>query len=70
MTITRQAFEVGARVRILLPDSDHNGCIGTIYDYLPGYCHPYHVRPDGWDANMAGIAYTENELKLVEEAAS
>ncbi len=61
-------FEIGARVRIIAKDSNHNGCSGTIYNHLPSRPYPWHVRPDGWNTDEPGIAYKEDELELIEDA--
>ena len=41
---------------------------GVIYDYVPSRRWPFHVRPDGWPEDVAGIAYTEEELEPITPA--
>ena len=54
-------LEIGTRVTILYPDPA-NPRTGVIYDYIPYKWWPYHVQPDGWREDKAGIACTEAEL--------
>lgn len=57
-------ISLGARVRILT--GKLAGEQGTIYRHMPERPAPWHVRPDLWPADEAGIAYTAKELQIVE----
>lgn len=57
---------IGTRVRITALGS-LCGQIGTVYDYQPSRPAPYHVRPDGWPANRAGVACVADELEVLNE---
>lgn len=59
-----------ARVCITAPGC-HDGKLGTVYGYLPGYLHPWLVRPDGYIdpcGGNAGIAFTIDEIELLDES--
>lgn len=56
---------IGARVRIRY-GRELNGCLGTVYNHLPSRPYPWHVRPDGWDKNEAGVALKADEIEMIE----
>jgi hypothetical protein len=59
-------LHVGMKVHILLPFQDGSFHEGIIYNYRPERRWPWHVWPDHWSRDEAGIAYAETELEPVE----
>jgi hypothetical protein len=57
-------MKIGDRV-IIRVEGEHYGEQGTIYNYIPGRPCPWHVRPDNWEPDFAGIAYMADELQPV-----
>jgi hypothetical protein len=55
---------IGARVRILA-DGEMIGQRGTVYRHLSDRPAPWHVRPDSWSSDEAGIAYEASELEVI-----
>jgi hypothetical protein len=55
-------FQVGMKVRILLPLREGIEQQGTIYNYMPSRPYPWHVLPDNYD-DIYGIAFTEAEIE-------
>lgn len=62
--ILARALRIGARVRILAA-GEMQGQQGVIYCHLPSRPAPWHVRPDGWPADEAGVAYMADELEVI-----
>jgi hypothetical protein len=61
------SLRVGMSVEILIPLDDGIAQRGIIYDYLPSRPWPYHVRPDGWEKDAPGIAFSADEIKPLEQ---
>jgi hypothetical protein len=60
-----KSLKVGDRVRVLVANRDGTYHDGTIYRHLPSRPHPWHVRPDGWPSDVAGISYSASELEKI-----
>lgn len=62
--LCHHGLQVGDRVRI--PDSPYRDEIsyGTIYRFMPGRPHPWHVMPDKW-ALKSGVSYSAGELERI-----
>jgi hypothetical protein len=54
------AQRIGQTVLILM--GEYQNTLGKVYAYLPGWEHPWLVRPCSWPDTVPGIAYTSEEL--------
>jgi hypothetical protein len=62
---TMPDIRIGDRVRIVRQDSTP-GQVGTVLRCFPWRPAPYHVQVDGWPEELGGIAYTREELEVVD----